>query len=106
VKALTLARRATGVRKDAVAVTAAHGMVVAPKDVDPRDVAGAGREMVDLGIVAPVIGARKVADVVLTTVPPQAAAPKVADRDGPMARRDRRIRSGSSIALMKTKMAR
>jgi hypothetical protein len=87
-------------RKVAVAVTAVHAMAVGPKVVvDWKVAADVGRTM------ALVIVVREIA-VPKGVVAARVAAPKVADQVGRMARRDRRIRSGSSIALMKTKTAR
>lgn len=82
-------------RKVGVAVMAARAM-----DADRRDAAVAV-QMMALATVG-----QKVGVAVRKDAAAKAVAPKVADRVGLMVRRDRRIRSGSSIASMKTKMAR
>lgn len=96
-RALTSGRRDQEIvaPKVAVVVTAVHAMDAAPKDLDRKAAVDVGRTM------ALAIAARKVVVAVRTV-----AVPKVADRVAPMAHRDRRIRSGSSIASMKTKMVR
>jgi hypothetical protein len=99
-------RTAIAAPKVAVAVTAARAMDAGPKDVVDQKVAADVSRMMALVIVVLEIVAQKVGVAVRKDVAAKDAAPRVADRVGPMARRDRRTRSGSSIASMKTKMAR
>jgi hypothetical protein len=70
-------------------------MDAGPKDVVDRKVAAVADQTMLPAIVVQEI-----------VVPKGGVAARVADRVGRMARRDRRIRSGSSIASMKTKMVR
>lgn len=96
----TSVRQATAVPKGAVAAMPDHEMVVGP-----RVVVDAVLAMV-LVIEAQKAVVQKDGGGVQMGAVLRDETAKVADRPGPMARRDRRIQSGSSIASMKIKMAR